>query len=176
MNMTAAIFATEPAAPASPTSPAYCISFFVPGLAAPGGSKTATVVRRKGGEIVTVNGRPLVTMRDAGKNNKEWRATVALFARQAYQGDPLSVPLDVRFEFVVQRPMSHYRGGDRERGVKLTAPRYPAKKPDGLKLSRSTEDACTGILWADDCQNVDGHWSKRYGEQPGCKVTVRVME
>ena len=47
-----------------------------------------------------------------------------------------------------------------------------------LKLARSTEDALTGIAYADDSQTARLVASKRYPlihEVPGCKVTIHAL-
>lgn len=153
------------------------IKFFVPGIPAPGGSKRAALIPKRGGGFVTrPDGRPVIGVRDDCERNKAWRSVVALAARSEYHAAPIAEPLRVYFRFVMPRPKSHYRGGDRSKGVKVTAPVWPAKKPDALKLARSTEDALTGIIWVDDAQTVRLTSEKVYGEQPGCEVTVALME
>jgi Holliday junction resolvase RusA-like endonuclease len=132
------------------------IQFFVPGIPAPGGSKRAFVV----------NGRAVVT--DDAKRNKPWRAAVAQAGYEAHAGPLLDGPLAVSFTFVLTRPRGHYG----KRGLKPSAPKHPAVKPDVLKLSRSTEDALTGILWRDDSRTVALTARKTYGEQAGCWVSV----
>ena len=77
------------------------IKFFVPGIPKPGGSKQARVIRRKGGEIVTKNGRPLVIVHDACKGNRAWRDSVKAFAVEAFKGAPLDGPLSLAVTFVL---------------------------------------------------------------------------
>ena len=132
------------------------VQFFVPGVPAPGGSKRAFIVA----------GRAVVT--DDAKHNKPWRASVAAAAYDAYHGPILDQPLVVSFTFILVRPRGHYG----KRGVRPSAPKYPATKPDVLKLARSTEDALTGILWRDDSRTVALIARKVYGEQAGCWVSV----
>jgi len=151
-------------------SPAPLIAFTVPGIPRPGGSKTATVIRRKGGAIVMKNGRPLVTTRESGKHTAEWRQTVAYFARKAYQGEPLRVPLMVGVVFTMPRPKNHYRANGE---LKPNAPAWHASKPDATKLMRAAEDALSGIVWADDSIIVRQHVSKAYGERPGMSITIQ---
>jgi Holliday junction resolvase RusA-like endonuclease len=137
------------------------ISFWVPGIPQPGGSKRAFVNRKTGRVIVT----------EDAKHNKTWRASVAQAARDETTA-VLQGPLSVRFEFVFVRPAAHY---GKRRGVeylKPSAPPYPAKRPDASKLTRSTEDALTGILWRDDSQIVTQFATKRYGPQAGALITV----
>src|SRR6185437_5367455 len=135
----------------------------------PGGSKTATVIRRKGGEIVMKNGRPLTAMRDAGgEKTKNWRAVVAHEGRIAYQGTPLDEPLRVEFVFFMPRPQSHYG----KKGLHKWAPIYSTTKPDTTKLIRAAEDALTGILWRDDTLIVEQTARKVYSDRPGMRITV----
>lgn len=140
------------------------ISFFVAGLAAPGGSKKAFVTR---------TGRAVIV--DDAKGNRGWKQRVALAAADAFAGPPLDGPVAARFEFFVPRPRGHYGTGRNAARLKPSAPAYPTGKPDVLKLARSTEDALTGVLWRDDSANVRLQLSKDYGERPGVRITVRAM-
>lgn len=140
------------------------ISLFIAGIPQPGGSKRAFVVK----------GRAVVT--DDCKRNKDWRSLVSHTAKLEYAGLPLAVPLAVTMRFTMPRPKSHYRTGKHAGELRPDAPTYHAKKPDALKLARSTEDALTGIIWRDDCQTVALQVSKVYGDRPGCHVEVHVAE
>jgi Holliday junction resolvase RusA-like endonuclease len=136
------------------------ITFFVPGLPAPGGSKRAFVV----------NGRAVVT--DDCKRSKPWRVTVAAVAQEFHTGCPLDGPLALELVFVLPRPKGHFGAGRNAAKVKPSAPPYPAVKPDTTKLVRSTEDALTGICWRDDTQIVEQAARKVYGDRPGVLVSV----
>lgn len=152
------------------------LSFFVPGIPAPGGSKTAQLIRRNGGQIVTTaTGRPLITMRDAGKNNKEWRASVAYFARQEYRDAPLDVPLEIEVVFTMPRPKCHFGSGKNAGRLKESAPKFHTNAPDSTKLLRSTEDALTGVLWRDDSIIAIQHVTKVYGDRPGARIILRAI-
>jgi len=128
------------------------ISFFVPGIPAPGGSKRAFPIFRgkKGAKVFT--GR--VAMVDAaGERNKNWRQSVvqsAFDAMKKAELAPFVVPLRASFIFWMPRPANHHKGADRQRELKDGAAHWHASKPDLLKLARSTEDAMTGIVYADD--------------------------
>jgi Holliday junction resolvase RusA-like endonuclease len=137
------------------------ISFFAPGIPAPGGSKRAFF--RPGMKHAVIV--------DACKRNKDWRAVVALAAREAYRGQPLASPLRICATFFMPRPKGHYGA----KGLKASAPRHHTKKPDATKLLRSTEDALTGILWADDAQIAVQIVEKRYADGP-CGVSLSVFE
>ncbi len=158
--------ATQPIVDAGP------IELFVPGIPRPGGSKTATLIRKKGGEIVMKNGRPLITTRDDAKGNAEWKQTVAYFARQAYDAAPMATPLRVTVTFIMPRRKGDYGSGKNAGRLKPNAPVYHTVKPDATKLMRSTEDALTGILWIDDALIVKQELTKVYGDKPGAHIKL----
>lgn len=135
------------------------IQFFIPGIPAPGGSKKAFWSKKLNRAFI---------VDDAGERNKNWRAVVALSAKEHYQGPVLTGPLKVVFNFRVNRPKGHHGA----KGVRASAPSHPQTRPDVLKLARSTEDALTGVIWRDDAQTVILSLSKEYADQAGCLVTV----
>jgi Holliday junction resolvase RusA-like endonuclease len=156
------------------------LEFFIPGMPAPGGSKTAFVPRRKDGSLVMRKGTnsPVVNVTDAGgKANKEWRKVCAGYARRFMMGSPpFPCALKVEFIFFLRRPNDHFVGGNRERWtLKADAPAYHIGPPDALKYARSTEDALTRIVWNDDSQNIRICSEKRYAgkeDQTGCIVRL----
>lgn len=149
------------------------IEFTVWGQAQPAGSKTAQVIRRKGGAIVmTADGRPLTATRDSCPKSRPWKNQVAAVAREHYSGPLLTgaVMLDVWFEF--PRPKGHYGTGRNAEQLKQSAPTYHLQKPDALKLTRAVEDALTGVIWRDDCQIVDEVIHKGWGDAASCRVRI----
>ena len=142
------------------------LSFFVPGIPAPGGSKRFVGIGKKTGRAILIDA--------AGEKNKNWRAAVAWNGKKAMEGLPmLEGPLEVEFVFYVPRPKGHFRKNGLLTG---TAPRFPTTKPDALKLGRSTEDALTGVVWHDDAQTVDFTARKRYAlTSCGCAITIRSL-
>jgi Holliday junction resolvase RusA-like endonuclease len=141
------------------------ITLFVPGTAAPGGSKKGWQ-HPKTGRIIIV---------DDAKYNAEWKQRVKLYARLAYKGSPLTGALLAKVTFVMQRPKSHYGTGKNAHVLKATAPHYHTTRPDSTKLFRSTEDALTGIIWVDDGQ-VMQEVRKIYGDEPGVHITIEALE
>jgi Holliday junction resolvase RusA-like endonuclease len=143
------------------------ITFFVPGLPQPGGSKTA----------YRVPGTNRIRVVDACRRNGPWRSDVAMAAHQAMMGrPPLSSPLEVRLEFLVQRPRGHFGTGHNAGRVRTSAPAHPARRPDLTKLIRAAEDACTGIVWKDDALICSQVAAKRYTEEtPGLRITAREL-
>ena len=141
------------------------VTFFVPGVPQPGGSK-------KGFAVKTRSGKMRIAIVEDAKHNAPWRAKVALAASQHFSA-PLTGPLEVRFEFTMPRPKAHFGTGRRVAILKPGAPVGHVSAPDTTKLVRSTEDALKGIAWADDAQVVLQTASKLYGEVPGCQITIR---
>lgn len=143
----------------------FPLTITVYGEAQPAGSKRAVPL---GGR--SPNGRWGVV--DANRKSEPWKAMVAQEAGEQYREPVLTIPLVVEFVFYVVRPKGHFGTGRNEGIVKDSAPAYPSKKPDVLKLARGVEDALTGVVWADDAQIVDERVAKRYGDQ--ARVEIRV--
>jgi Holliday junction resolvase RusA-like endonuclease len=137
-------------------TPDRVVCFTVYDTPKPGGSKKA--IFRKGMKHPAV-------VEDCSKN-KDWRASVKAAALEALGGrpDPLLGPVMISVTFYMPRPLGHYRSGDRAKGLKANAPDRPTTKPDTTKLFRSTEDALTGILWADDAEITTQVIRKRYAD------------
>ncbi len=140
------------------------LELWVPGVAKPGGSKRA-YIRRKGGQVVGVG------VADQSEKS-DWRQRVAFFAREAFDGEPLDILLEVSFRFVRVRPCNHFGTGRNAGVLKASAPDRPGTQPDGLKLTRLAEDALTGIVWTNDARIVRHVIDKDYGPEPGVRITV----
>ena len=147
------------------------LTFFVPGIPAPGGSKRFVGHSKKTGRAILIDA--------AGERNKNWRSIVGLVgAAEMREKAVLSFtgPLRVRFDFIMPRRKSDLNSKGE---VKTSAPFYHTTKPDALKLARSTEDALTGIVWADDAQTAVLEISKRYadaGEPCGCQIVIQTLD
>lgn len=147
------------------------LTFFVPGIPAPGGSKRFVGHSKKTGRAILIDA--------AGERNKNWRSIVGLVgAAEMREKAVLSFtgPLRVRFDFIMPRRKSDLNSKGE---VKASAPFYHTTKPDALKLARSTEDALTGIVWADDAQTAVLEISKRYadaGEPCGCQIVIQTLD
>lgn len=147
------------------------LTFFVPGIPAPGGSKRFVGHSKKTGRAILIDA--------AGERNKNWRSIVGLVgAAEMREKAVLSFtgPLRVRFDFILPRRKSDMNSKGE---VKASAPFYHTTKPDALKLARSTEDALTGIVWADDAQTAVLEISKRYadaGEPCGCQIVIQTLD
>jgi Holliday junction resolvase RusA-like endonuclease len=144
------------------------ISFFAAGVPKPGGSKTA-FMNPKTHKVIVM---------DSCKKNKEWRQCVAVFAREAYQGEPIEGPVNLDVIFLMPRPKTHLNS----KGIlKKSAPYEHTKKPDLTKLLRSTEDALVqdAHILKDDSQIVDQHVTKGYcqgSQPPGAHIRIEVLD
>lgn len=144
------------------------VSFFVPGIPAPGGSKKGFAFRRK-------NGTTGVAITEDCKRSAPWRAIVQHAVAQAVTGPPLEGPVVLDVTFVLPRPKGHSGA----RGLKPSAPAFPTTKPDATKLLRPLEDACKGMLWRDDSQIVEQIVRKRYADAynpVGARVVVGLVQ
>ena len=134
------------------------ITFTVPGIPQPAGSKRGFPVKRKNGTIG-------VAISDANPKSRVWKQEVAQAAGDIYRGPLLTGPLHLEVTFQFPRPKSHYGTGKNAGVLKLSAPLYHTQKPDSTKLIRGVEDALTGIIWRDDsqvcCQTVNKRWGAR---------------
>ncbi|AQT82498.1 hypothetical protein B1R94_02150 [Mycolicibacterium litorale] len=129
------------------------LEFFVPGKAAPQGSK-----RHVGRGILV----------ESSKEVGPWRERVALAAHNAMLGRALIAgAVSVELNFVLPRPKS---------APKRSTPKA-TKRPDLDKLERAVLDALTDVCFADDSQVVALSGYKRLaeiGETAG--VHIRVLE
>ena len=147
------------------------ISFFVPGVAKPGGSKKG-FVNRKTGRVIITHDNPAT---------KTWMDTVAWHAmKHVGRMGLLSDAICLKLTFLFQRPGGDYGTGRNAGVLKQSAPLHDTKKRHDLtKLTRSTEDALTGIIWKDDSQVIGQRTNKRYcrgDEIPGVHIRVETVE
>ena len=134
------------------------VSFTVYGKPQPAGSKRAG--QSKSGKLF---------VRDDAKGSAPWKRQVAQAAGEAVNGSGLlDGPLELSVIFTVPRPKGHYG----VRGLRPSAPEWPAVRPDVTKLLRAIEDACTGVVWRDDAQVIAQHAYKVYGEPARAEVSV----
>jgi crossover junction endodeoxyribonuclease RusA len=124
------------------------LTFFIHGVPAPQGSKSAYV---RGGRAIVVEG----SSKAGREKHKAWRTTVTLSGIAARSdNEQLVGPLHMRCDFVMPRPQSAPK--------KL---RWAAKKPDLDKLLRSTMDGLTDAgVWLDDAQVVSLITTKRLAD------------
>ncbi len=171
---------SEPTADAGATLPPQPrIKFFVEGIPQPGGSKKGVPNMKWVGRSVTLTTKMMMQMifivEDA-KGNKKWRTAVrkACIAKAGGM-ELLTGPLVCSFGFLMPRPKGHYGTGKNAGILKASAPAEHIVRPDVTKLTRSTEDALTKVIWSDDSQVISQHPKKRYcrgNETPGAWITI----
>ena len=152
------------------------------GRAAPAGSKDVGVIYRSGPNgtkipITEEAGKVRTFVRDSsGEPGKHWRSAVAEAGQKAMAGrPPFDGPLYVELTLIRLHGPGHFGQGRNVGRLLPSAPAFPAVKPDVLKLTRSTEDALTGVVWRDDSRNCALHIEKVFaeeGEPPGAHVRV----
>ena len=149
--------------------PSTIIRFFVNGIPAPGGSKRFVGMSKRTGRAILIDA--------GGKKNTNWKKIVAHIGKDAWGNRPLlTQALSLQVIFFMPRPKCHYRTGKNAHLLREDALARPVTKPDTTKLLRSTEDALTGILWADDAQIVEQHASKHYGQTPGATIILEAVQ
>lgn len=141
------------------------ITFAIPGIPKPGGSKRAFMNRKTGKAMIV----------DTCKGVSDWKGDIKYFAAAAYSGPLLDGAIELEVDFYLPRPKGHFGSGKNAAKLKPSAPEYPLTKPDALKLLRPLEDALTGVIWKDDCLIVRHVISKNYADTrlaPGAVVRV----
>lgn len=135
----------------------------------PAGSGSKTAFR-------TPKGRMIVA--PASKYQKPWQEAVKWsFLQSEYaQMIPLTCPLAVDIIFTFVRSKTHFGTGKNAKKLKMSAPAYPAKRPDIEKIARSTNDALTGLVWADDSQIVQLTLQKIYGDRSSARIEIKKRE
>jgi Holliday junction resolvase RusA-like endonuclease len=104
------------------------------------------------------------------KKTVDYERSIAWQARAAMRGMlavPFPVAIHVRMHFGV--PQSWGRA---DKAAALTGILLPTTKPDADNVLKAVKDALNQIVYVDDCQVVEGTFSKRYAELPGVDVTV----
>jgi crossover junction endodeoxyribonuclease RusA len=147
------------------------IRFEVFGIPAPKGSYRA----------INVGGRAIMV--PSGDDNRKrglrsWDQAVRLAAREHV--GPVDVPpfVDVPIRVVMVFRLTRPAGQWGKRGLKLSAPAFPATKPDIDKLARSTADSLKGIVYDDDSRIVEKRLIKLYAApgQEGATIVVEQRE
>lgn len=148
----------------------------VNGTPGPQGSKSVRG-RTKAGRVILV---------ESSKKVGPWREAVSVAARAlvapwGHDWQPVDAPLRVRMVFTLRRPQRPlFVCGAPCQATRC--PGHPAVYPDLSKLARSTEDALTGIIWADDSRVIDydrlakvyvGSSDPEALSQSGVLITVR---
>jgi Holliday junction resolvase RusA-like endonuclease len=132
----------------------------------PQGSMKGFVIPGKGGRkpraILTSDNKKLKPYRQE-LTNTATQELVDLGIQAPFAGK--HVPVRLSCKFYLEKPASVAK--KRERLV---------VKPDLSKLIRSTEDALTGIMYADDAQIVEGEYAKLYSTPERVEIWVQILD
>jgi Holliday junction resolvase RusA-like endonuclease len=133
--------------PATDITGAPAFTVVVYGTPAPQGSKSFKGLSKKGHAILVESSKKVAPWREqvADAAAKVVRCCDDPGCGQLQPGFPLDGPLLARVVFTLQKPAS--------------APKrvrtWPCRYPDASKLLRSTEDALSRLVWADDARVVE---------------------
>lgn len=133
------------------------------------------------GRAMLIGGKARFVAGSSGVNAKK-QASFAAAIRERIAVDvfdgsmptvPLFVdrPLAVAIVFRLARPTGHYGKG----GLKSTAPRMPAKKPDVDKCARQVLDVLTGSIFDDDSRIVELLVRKEFA-RPGLEGATIIVD
>ncbi len=120
-------------------------------------------------------------MIESSKKVKPWREAVkyATLTAQPDENTPLNGAVHVMISFYLRRPQGHFGTGRNAGQLRLSAPEYPAVRPDIDKLVRSTLDALGDAnTFTDDSRVVNLLAFKNYAtltEPSGADIVVREM-
>lgn len=141
------------------------ISFEVIGH--PKGQPRARATVRKGAKFASVY---------SDGSADDWKALVAIEARNHLPISPLAMPIRVDIVFRFPRVNSHFGTGKKSNVLKDNAPIWHTKKPDRDNCEKAVLDVLTQLgMWQDDCQVCCGEVSKQYvsnGQRPGMWICI----
>jgi Holliday junction resolvase RusA-like endonuclease len=149
------------------------LTFTVYGHPQPGGSKRAVPVFRNGERTGQYN------VIDTNRKAHSWRQEIASAASIAMTARGLELlrgPLGLEVMFVVQRPQGHYSTGRNRDQVRLSAPPFPATRPDLTKLLRCLEDSLSSTCWRDDSQICRQIVTKLFGVPERAEVAIWLLK
>jgi Holliday junction resolvase RusA-like endonuclease len=95
-----------------------------------------------------------------------WRNDVRNAAALAFGEALVDGPILTEITFIIARPKCHHVSGNPSKPLKPSAPFWHTSAPDRDKLERATNDALTGVIWADDSQ-VAATLSQKVYAEPG---------
>lgn len=138
------------------------IQFVIPGI--------PVAQPRQRHRVATIGGRAMALNYTPTRDPvNAFKAAAKMAAAEAYQGEPLDVPVSVLVRFVFPRPASVRKKDGTERMPNLA-------RPDLDNLFKALADALNGQLWADDSRIYQANLNKfkaAAGEQPHTEVVVR---
>ena len=116
--------------------------------------------------------RPYVHAYDPVKV-KRYKETLAWHAQDQWMALPATGPIKLQLRFFrpVQKSLSKT-----EHARRLSGAHRPIVKPDLDNYIKSTLDALTGVLWADDNAIIKLEAEKFYSDQPRVEIVMEVED
>lgn len=146
--------------------------FTIPHTPVAKGRARSSVRRGKGGKpILTKGGEPIIGHHTPEKT-RNYEALVRQFAQQAAYAEPITCPVDLLVEFRFRVPKSWPKW---QRELCAAGMIHHTQKPDCSNLVKAIEDACNGVLFADDGQVVGSAHDKTWTLGAEC-VVVRLYQ
>lgn len=104
---------------------------------------------------------------------KRYKEALAWHAQDQWMAPPATGPLKLQLRFFrpVQKSLSKA-----ERARRLSGAHRPVVKPDLDNYIKSTLDALTGVLWADDNAIIKIEAEKYYSDQPRVEIVMEVED
>lgn len=78
-------------------------------------------------------------------------------------------PIVVAIQFMMKRPLAHFKGDKRSNELKTRAPLAHTCRPDLNNLSKFVLDGLNELVWPDDAQVVKLVVSKMYDNEGVCE-------
>ena len=116
--------------------------------------------------------RPYVHAYDPVKV-KRYKEALAWHAQDQWMAAPATGPIKLQLHFFrpVQKSLSKI-----EHARRLSGAHRPIVKPDLDNYIKSTLDALTGVLWADDNAIIKIEAEKYYSDQPRVEIVMEVED
>lgn len=142
----------------------------VPGPPVAKGRARTTVVRGRGGRVVTTKtGAPMVKHYTPEKT-RQWEKAARTVAQIVMRGrKPSTEPLAVTIIAILPVPPSWPAW---KQAAALAGHIAATNKPDLDNIVKAAKDALNGVVWVDDAQAIGERTLKRYGDNP--RVIIKV--
>lgn len=104
-----------------------------------------------------------------------WKGQIAIAWRETgLDGAAEAQAYHVALVFRFPRPKHHFTG---KGSLKPASPVWHTAKPDADNAAKAVLDALTALsVWRDDAQVACLTIDKRYGDKPGCQITIQALQ
>ncbi len=144
----------------------------IPGRCPGKGSKRAVITggKHRPARAIVIDDNPSAVA--------DWRGDALRIMEPLAPPAPLDGPVMISVGLYHARPLTHYVGGKREKGLRNGAPTWASKaRPDADKALRAVWDACTRAGWIlDDARVCEAYVTKQYCDDGRARTVVVVRE